>query len=154
MFPVGCTSYFTLVRPRGAHQPFIVQAGDYILHHSIAVLIPHFRIEWLKARRQDDRPYFHLYLLRRLSKIDRVVRTDGLANITFLLFQVQATFIDVSDQRDSLGEVDMDSFIRRYILIKWIGVLDRAILNTGRTTRTNILENVSRLSGQGYFKVP
>jgi hypothetical protein len=46
---VGSTQYFTLIRPGGAHQPFIVKTGDYVLHLSVAIFIPHFGIKRLKA---------------------------------------------------------------------------------------------------------
>jgi hypothetical protein len=139
MLLVGGTQYFTLVWPGGAHQPFIVHAGDHVLHLSVAIFIPHLRIKWLKARRQNDRPYFYFYLLRRLIEIDSVILTYCFANTTFLLFQVNTAFIDISDQGNGLSEIDMDGFILGYFLIKWIRVLDRAVFYTGRTTRAFVL---------------
>ena len=153
MLLVGSTQYFTLVWPGGAHQPFIVHAGDHVLHLSVAIFIPHLGIKWLKARGQNDRPYFYFYLLRRLIEIDRVVLTYCFANATFLLFQIKATFIDVSDQGNGLSEIDMDGFILRYFLIKWIRVCNWAVFHTGRTTRAFIFQNVSGFSNQGYLKV-
>ena len=47
----------------------------------------------------------------------------------------------------------MDGFIVRYFLVELIGVLNRAIFYTGRTTRTFLLDNVSGLLGQGYLKI-
>jgi hypothetical protein len=139
MLLVGGTQYLTLVWPGGAHQPFIVHAGDHVLHLSVAIFIPHLRIKWLKARRQNDRPYFYFYLLRRLIEIDSVILTYCFANTTFLLFQVNTAFIDISDQGNGLSEIDMDGFILGYFLIKWIRVLDRAVFYTGRTTRAFVL---------------
>jgi hypothetical protein len=111
MLFVGSAQYFALVWPGGAHQSFIVHAGDHVLHLSVAIFIPHFRVKWLKARRQNDRPYFYFYLLRRLTEIDGVIFTDCFANATFLLFQVKTAFVDVSDQRNGLSEIDMDGFV-------------------------------------------
>jgi hypothetical protein len=153
MLLVGSTQYFTLVRPGGAHQPFIVHTGDHILHLSVTISVPHLRIKWLKARRQNDRPYFYFYLLRRLIEIDSVIFADCFANTTFLLFQIKTAFVDVSDQGNGLSEIDMDGFILRYFLIKWIRVFDRAVFYTGCTTRAFVLPNVPGLSNQGYPKV-
>ncbi len=111
MYLVGGSKDFTLVWPGGAHQPFIVHAGDHILQLSVAVFIPRFWIKWLKARRQNDSPHFYFYLLRRLVEIDSVVLTYCFAYTTLLLFQVKAAFIDVSDQWNGLSEIDMDGLI-------------------------------------------
>ena len=111
MLLVGGTQYFTLVRPGGAHQPFVVHAGDHVLHPSVAVFIPHLQIKWFKAGRQKDRPYFYFYLLGRLIEIDSVVLAHCFADATFPLFQVEAAFIDVCDKRNGLSEIDMDGLI-------------------------------------------
>ena len=47
----------------------------------------------------------------------------------------------------------MNGFIIRYILIKLIGVFDRAVFNTGSTTRAFALYNISGLFNQCYLKV-
>jgi hypothetical protein len=139
MLLVGSTQDLTFVWPGGTHQPFIVHTGDHILHLSVTISVPHLRIKWLKARRQNDRPYFYFYLLRRLIEIDGLILTDRFANTTFLLFQVKTAFIDISDQGNGLSEVDMDGFILRYFLIKLIRIFDRAVFYTRRTTRAFIL---------------
>jgi hypothetical protein len=153
MLLVGGTQYLTFVWPGGAHQPFIVHAGDHVLKLSVAISIPHLGIKWLKARRQDDRPYIYFYLLRRLIQIDGVILTYPLANTTFLLFKVKTAFINISDQGNGLSEVYMDGFILRYLLIKLIRVFDRAVFYAGSTTRTFVLSNISGLFNQGYLEV-
>ena len=47
----------------------------------------------------------------------------------------------------------MNSFILRYFLIKLIRIFHRAVFQTGRTTRTLVLNNVSGLLGQGYIEI-
>jgi hypothetical protein len=153
MLLVGSTQYLTLVWPGGTHQPFIVHAGNHVLHLSVAISISHLRIKWLKARRQNDRRYFYFYLLRRLIEIDGLILTDSFANTTFLLFKVKTAFIDISDQGNGLSEIYMDGFILRYFLIKLIRVFDRAVFYTGRTTRTFVLYNISGFFNQGYLEV-
>src|SRR4030042_6660155 len=153
MLLVGSTQYLTLVWPCGAHQPFIVHTGNHVLKLPVAIFISHLGIKWLKARRQNDRPYINFYLFRRLIEIDGLILTDSFANTTFLLFQVDAAFINIRDQGNGLSEIDMDGFILRYFLIKLIGVFDWAIFYTGRTTRAFALQNISGLFGQGDLKV-
>jgi len=97
--------------------------------------------------------YFYFYLFRRLIQINGVVLADRFANTTFLLFQVKTAFINVSNQRNGLSEVDVDGFILRYFLIKGIRVLDRAVFYTGRTTPAFVLQNIPGLLNQGYFEV-
>ena len=46
-------------------------------------------------------------------KINGVILTDTFTDGTFFLFQIKAIFMDIRDKRDGLGEVDMDSFVRR-----------------------------------------
>jgi hypothetical protein len=135
MFLVGSTQDLTFVWPSGTHQPFIVHTGHYVLHFSVTISVPHLGVKRFNARRQNDRRHFYFYLLRRLTEIDGLILADRLADTTFLLFQVKTAFIDISDQRNGLGEVYMDGFILRYFLIKLIRVFDWAVFYTGRTTR-------------------
>jgi hypothetical protein len=135
MLFVGSTQYLTFVWPGGAHQPFIVHTGNHVLKLSVAIFISHLRIKWLNARRQNDRPYVDFYLLRRLIEIDGLIFTDSFANTTFFLFKVDTAFINIRDQGNRLSEIDMDSFVLRYFLIKLIRVFDRAVFYAGRTAR-------------------
>jgi hypothetical protein len=153
MLLVGSTQYLTFVWPGSAHQPFIVHTGYHVLKLSIAIFIPHLRIKWLKARRQNDRPYIYFYLLRRLIEIYGLILTDCFANTTFLLFKVKTAFINISDKGNGLSEVYMDGFILRYFLIKLIRVFDRAVFYAGGTTRAFALYNISGLFNQGYLEV-
>ncbi len=139
MLLIGSTQDFTFVWPGGAHQPFIVHTGNHILKLSVAIFSPHFGIKRLKTGRQNDRPYIDFHLLRGLIEIDGLILTDAFANATFLLFQVNTALIDIRDQRNGLGEVDMDGFMLRYFLIKSIRVFDRAVLDAGRTARAFFL---------------
>jgi hypothetical protein len=88
-----------------------------------------------------------------LFEIDGLILTDRFANPTFLFFKVNTAFIDVSDQGNGLMEVDMDGFILRYFLIKWIREFDRAVFDAGRTTRAFALYNIPGLSKQGDLEV-
>jgi hypothetical protein len=153
MLLVGSTQYLTFVWPGGAHQPFIVHTGYHVLHLSVAIFIPHLRIKWLKARRQNDPPYIYFYLLRRLIEIYGLILTDCFANTTFLLFKVKTAFIYISDKGNGLSEVYMDGLILRYFLIKLIRVFDRAVFYAGSTTRAFALYNISGLFNQGYLEV-
>jgi hypothetical protein len=135
MLLVGSTQDLTFVWPGGAHQSFIVHTGDHVLKLSVAIFSPHLGIEWLKARRQNDRPDIDFYLLRRLTEIDGLILTDAFTNTAFLLFQVNAAFIDIRDQGNRLSEVDMNGLVLRYLLIESVRVFDRAVLNTSRTSR-------------------
>jgi len=47
----------------------------------------------------------------------------------------------------------MDGFIFRYFLIELIRVFDRAVFDTGGTTRASVLYNIPGLFNQGYFEV-
>ena len=47
----------------------------------------------------------------------------------------------------------MDGFILRYVLIKLIGVFDRAVLYAGSATRAFLLDNIPGLLKQGYLEV-
>ena len=153
MLLVGSAQDLTFVRPGGAHQPFIVHTGYHVLKLSVAIFIPHLRIKWLNARRQNDRPYIYFYLLRRLFEIDGLILTHPFANTTFLLFKIKTALINISDKGNGLSEVYMDGFILRYFLIKLIRVFDRAVFYAGSTTRAFALYNISGLFNQGYLEV-
>jgi hypothetical protein len=153
MLLVGSAQDLTFVRSRGAHQPFIVHAGDHVLHLAIAIFIPHLRIKWLKARGQNDRPDFNFYLLRCLIEINRVILTYCFANTTFLLFEIETRLIYISDQGNGLSEIDMYGLVFRYLLIEAIRIFDRTVFYAGRTTCAFVLSNIPGLSDQRYRKV-
>jgi hypothetical protein len=46
-------------------------------------------------------------------KINGVILTDALADGAFFLLKIKAVFMDIGDQGNRLGEVDMDSFVGR-----------------------------------------
>ena len=56
--------------------------------------------------------------------------------------------MDIGDQGDRLGKIDMHGLIRRQVLIVGIGDLDGAVLDTDRTTRTIVLYNIPGLFNQ------
>jgi hypothetical protein len=88
-----------------------------------------------------------------LIQVDGVILTYGFADTALLLFQIQTAFINVCDQGDGLGEVDVDGFVLRYLLIELIRVFDRAVFNASRTTLALVLQNIARLPNQRYFEV-
>jgi hypothetical protein len=73
--------------------------------------------------------------------------------MTFLLFKVETAFINIRDEGNGLSEIDVDGFIGRYLLIKLIRVYDRAVFDTGRTTRAFVLQNIPGLFSQAYPEV-
>ncbi len=139
MLLVGGAQDITFVRPGSAHQPFIVHAGDHVLHLSVAIFIPHLRIKWLQTRRQDDRPDFYFYFLRRLIQVYGAILAYGFANTTFLLFKIKTAFIYVGDQGNGLSEIDMYGLVFRYLLIEPVRIFDRTVFHTGRTTCAFVL---------------
>jgi len=88
-----------------------------------------------------------------LIEIYGLILTYSFANPTLLLFQVKTAFIDIGDQRNGLGEVDMDGLILRYFLIKWIRVFDRAVSYAGGATRAFTLDNIPGLFNQRNFEI-
>ena len=153
MLLVGSTQDLSFVWTGGGHEPFIVHTGDHVRKLTVAILLPDLRIKWLDARRQKYRPYIYFYLLRLLFEIDGLILTDRFANPTFLFFKEKTAFINIRDKGNGLMEVDMDGFVLRYFLIKGIRVFDRAVFDTGRTTRAFALYNIPGLSNQGDLEV-
>ena len=88
-----------------------------------------------------------------MTEIYGVILTYSSANITFFFFKEKTAFINICDKGNRLREVNMDGFILRYSLVKFIRVLNRAVFYTGRTTRAFVLYNVSWLLDQGCLKV-
>jgi hypothetical protein len=80
--------------------------------------------------------------------------TDVSTGTTLPVFKIKAIFIDIGDQGNGLGVVNMDGLIHGYVLIEWIRVLDRAVLGACGTARTLILYNVPWFFNQVYPKVP
>jgi len=88
-----------------------------------------------------------------LTKVYGVILTDPFTDTAFLVFEVNAAFINICDKRNGLSVVYVDGFIVRYFLIKLVRVVDRTVFYTGGTTRTFVLINVSGLFRQGNFEV-
>ena len=89
-----------------------------------------------------------------MSEIDGVILTYSLTDAALFIFEVKAAFVYISDQGNCLGEIYMDRFVLRDLLVELIGVLDRAIFYAGSTTRAYALVNVSGLLNQRYIEVP
>jgi hypothetical protein len=87
-------------------------------------------------------------------KVYGIILTDCCANAAFLVFKEEAAFINIGDKGNCLSEIYMDGFIKRYVLIKLVRVLDRAVFDTGSATRAFALVNISGLFSQGYLEVP
>jgi hypothetical protein len=153
MFLVGSTQNLTEVRSGGAQQPLIIYAGDDVGELAIVVFLLYLWVKRLKAGRENDRPYLDFLFLRRLFQIDGVILTHHLADATFPLFEVKAAFIDILDQGNGLGEVDMDRFILRYFLVIFVRVLGGAILHAVSAARAFVFENIPGLFCQGYLEV-
>ncbi|OPX99546.1 MAG: hypothetical protein A4E58_00258 [Syntrophorhabdus sp. PtaB.Bin006] len=153
MFPVGRTEDLPCVGSGRAEEPLEVHTGDHVLELSVAVFRPHLGVKGLEARRQDDGPYIDLFLLGRLGQIDGVVLTDGFADAAFLLFQIETAFIDVGDQGNRLGKIDVDRLIEGYFLVVLIRVLDGAVFHADGTPCAFILPDIPGFSHQCYVKV-
>ena len=120
---------------------------------SVSIFRLHLRIKGLIARRQNYRPDIYFYLFRRLIEIYGLILTYSFANTTFLLFKVNTAFIYIRDKGNCLSEEYMDGFVLRYLLIKLIRVLDRAVLYTGSATSAFALYDISGLFNQRCLEV-
>ena len=78
-------------------------------------------------------------------KIDGVVLTDRLADAAFLLFEIEAALVDVGDERDRLGEVDVDGLVVRYLLVVLIRIFDRTVLHADGAARALVFLDVPGL---------
>ena len=153
MLLVGSAQDLALVGPGGAHEPFVVHAGDHVLKRSIAIFSPHLGIKRLKARRQKDRPDLDLGLFRGLAEINGLVLADPFADAALFLLQVNTGLVNIRDQGNGLSEIDMDGLVLGYFLIKSIRVFYRAVFDAGCTARAFALYNISGLFRQCDLKV-
>jgi hypothetical protein len=145
-FAVGRPPDFALVRPGSAQDTLEIQAGDDVLHLSIAIITTQPGIEGLKTRSKDNSTNVYLNLLRDLVKIYSLVFADTLADAAFLFFKVQTALIYVRNERDSLRVINMDSLIFRYGLVELVGILYGAVFYTGSTAPAFVLVNIT-----GFF---
>ena len=113
MLFIGRAQDLAFVGPGGAEQAFKIKAGDHIFHRTVSIVAPLFGVKCFIARRQYDGADFYFHLLQFLMQIDGVVFTDPFTNGTFFLFQIEAVFMNIGDQGNGLGKIDMDSFIGR-----------------------------------------
>ena len=74
-----------------------------------------------------------------------VILTDALADATFFLFKIEAIFMNIRDQGNSLRKIDVDRLVRRQVLIIRIRDLNRAVLDADSTPRAFVLNDVSGL---------
>ncbi len=153
MFLVGGTKHFSFVRSGGRQQAFIVHAGDDVFKLSVAIFLLHFRVVRFDPGRKNDGPHIDVHLFRRLIQIDGVVLTHPFADAAFFLFEVNAAFIDIGDQGNGLGEINMGGFILANALIERVRVFDRTVFDTGGATRTLFLYDVTGFLDKGDLKV-
>ena len=153
MLHVGGTQDLPCVRSRGAQEPLVVHAGDHVRELPVVVFLLGLGVKGLKARSQNDRPYTDLFLLRCLLQVDGVVLANSFADAALVLFEIETALIDIGDQGDGLGEVDVNGFVLRYLLVVLIRVFGRAVLHTGGTARAFVLQNVPGLLDQRDLEV-
>ena len=155
MFSIGRTPDLSIVRSSGAQDPLEIQAGYHVWHDSIAEISPGFGIKHLVSGSKDDGPGLDFQPLRFLIEIDRVMFTDTLANRTLLILKIKAGFrVYIGNQRNRLGKIDMDGFAQRKILIIRIRYFYRTVLDTCRTPRATLFDNVARFFNQGTVNSP
>ncbi|OPY08640.1 MAG: hypothetical protein A4E66_01833 [Syntrophus sp. PtaB.Bin001] len=136
-----------------AQQPLEVHTGDHVGELAIMILFVQFGIKGFHAGSQNYRPHLDLHLFLYLIEINGVRLAHGFADLTFFFLQVKTAFINISNQGNGLGEIDMDGLVLRYLLIVDIGINYRAILHTNRTPRTFVLDDVSWFSLQRYLEI-
>ncbi len=154
MLVVRRTQDLAGMRTRGTQQPLEVEAGYDVVDRSIAVVASEPWIVDLVARRQDDRPHLDDLRLRLLVQIDRVVLAGTHADGALLVLQKQATFVDVGDERNGLGEEHVDGLVVRQFLIEGIGDRDGAILHAGRAAGAKVFHDIPGLLDQRDLEVP
>jgi len=86
-------------------------------------------------------------------QVNSLYIADILTDAAFLFLQIQTTFVYVGDQGDSLGKVDMDCLVVRYLLVVFIRVGYRTVLNAGTAACTLVFENVTRFFSQFDGKI-
>jgi hypothetical protein len=138
----------------GTQYPLKIKTSDHVRQSPVAILIGDPRIIRLETGGEDDCPDIDLNLFRRLGKIDGAVSTHPLASAAFLLLEVKATIIDVGDERDGLGVVDVDRPVLRYLLVVDVRIGDRTILHARGTASALVLTDVARLFKQVDREVP
>jgi len=148
------TKYLSFIWASCTQQTFKVHAGYHVLELAIAILVPDFGIKDIIAQRQKDGSDIYFYLLFFLIKVNGLIITNSFADTAFIFFKVETVFINIGYKGYCLSKVDMDCFVLRYLLIKWIRDVNRAVFCTSTTTSAFVLFNVSRLSGQRYIKIP
>ena len=155
MLLIGSAPYLTSVRSGGAYDSFIVHTGYHVLKRSVPIVAFQLGVEWFIPGRQKDHPHFHFHLLRRLIKVYGLIITDAFANTAFPFVKVKTGFrINIADKGIRLRKVDMDGFIRGYVLVKWVRHINRAVICAGSTTSAFFFQNVSRCFNKGYLKIP
>jgi hypothetical protein len=113
VLPVGCSQHFTLVRARGAEQPLIIHARQNVGKIPVMILFLNAGVKGFKSRGQNDGSNLYVSFLWDLIQVYCLVLAYGLANAAFLLFEVQATLVDVCHERYGLGEIDVNSLVIR-----------------------------------------
>jgi hypothetical protein len=117
------------------------------------VLCSCFGIEGVHAGGEDHGGHVDLELLGNLGKVNGLVLTDGLADAALLVLEVEAAFVDVGDQGDGLGKVDMDGLVLGDVLVELVRILDRAVFDAGGAARALLLLDIAGLLQEGDGEV-
>jgi hypothetical protein len=153
MLQIRCAKDFTSIGTSRREKALVIHARDDVLILPIAVLRADFGVEGLEARGEDDSGDADLFFLDRLGEVDGFVLADRFADAAFLLLQVETAFIDVGNEGNRLGEIDMNRLVLRYLLVVLIGVLDRAVFDARRAARALVFLDVSGFLGKTYREI-
>jgi hypothetical protein len=89
-----------------------------------------------------------------LREIYGLIFTYCLADAALLFFEIEAALVNVGDQGNGLGKVDVDRLVLRDLLVVDIGILDRAVFNAGVAARALVFQNVTGFFRKAYLEVP
>jgi len=139
--------HLPFVRTGRGKQAFIVHTRDHVRETTVAILIIDPGIKGLDADRQNNRPDIDFGFFRPLPEIYRIRLTNPAADIAFFLFQVQTAFIDIGNQGNRLGKINMDRFVLGNALIEFIRITDRTVFDAGTATGTFVFGDIA---GPGF----
>jgi hypothetical protein len=153
MLQIGGAQDLSLVGTCRGQETLVVHGGDQVLEVAVVVLCSCFGIEGVHAGGEDHGGHIDLDFFGNLSEVDGLVLADRFTDAALLVLEVEAAFVDVGDQGDSLGKVDVDRFVLGDVLVELVRILDRTVFDARGAARALVLVDIAGLLQEGDREV-
>jgi hypothetical protein len=111
MLHIGRAQNLARVRTGRAEQAFVIHTRYDVCKFAVTIFFFDFRIVRFETGCEQNRADLDFFFLDRLIEINRFIFADRFADFTLLVFQIETTVVNVRNERNRLGKINVNRFV-------------------------------------------